>query len=152
MQLKSLAMIVFAAGSLMAAPFLSADEAQAPKEGGKRMQRQMRGPGGPGGFGEFGGMRAQRNPAMMTARLVMKELKAYQAKPTPENYAALEKALNEAIKADTAKRKERLEKELADLEKNQAARVRDLLDKVKSGEFKMPERRRMPPPVKERKK
>ena len=149
MQLKSWTMVVLVAGALMAAPFLSADEAQAPKEGGKRMQRQMR---GPGGFGEFGGMRAQRNPAMMTARLVMKELRTYQAKPTPENYAALEKALNEAIKADTAKRKERLEKELADLEKNQAERVKDLLDKVKSGEFKMPERRRMPPPVKERKK
>ena len=42
--------------------------------------------------------------------------------------------------------------ELAELEKNQAERVKDLLDKVKSGEFKMPERRRMPPPVKERKK
>ena len=70
----------------------------------------------------------------------------------PDEKEEIEKALNEAIKADTAKRKERLEKELADLEKNQAARVRDLLDKVKSGEFKMPERRRMPPPVKERKK
>ena len=142
-------MVVLAAGTLVAAPFLSADEAQAPKEGEKRMPRQMR---GPGGFGEFGGMRPQRNAAMMTARLVMKELKAYQAKPTPENYAVLEKALNEAIKADTAKRKERLEKELAELEKNQAERVKNLLDKVKSGEFKMPERRRMPPPVKERKK
>ena len=149
MKFKSLATIALAAGSLMAAPFLSADEAQAPKEGEKRMPRQMR---GPGGFGEFGGMRPQRNAAMMTARLVMKELKAYQAKPTPENYAALEKALNEAVKADTARRKARLEKELADLEKNQAERVKDLLDKVKSGEFKMPERRRMPPPVKERKK
>ena len=131
----------------------TAADDSASEEGKASSERRRPGEGGgPGGFGEFGGMRAPRNPAMMTARLVMKELKAYQAKPTPENYAALEKALNEAIKADTAKRKERLEKELADLEKNQAARVRDLLDKVKSGEFKMPERRRMPPPVKERKK
>lgn len=145
MYLKSWVMAVLAAGSLMAMPFTNADEVQAPAKSGKRMQRQMRGPG------SWGNMRGQRNPLMMTARLVMKELRTYQAKPTPENYAALEKALNEAMKADTAKRKEQLEKELADLEKNQAARAKDLLDKVKSGEFKMPEKRQAPP-IREKKR
>ncbi len=81
----------------------------------------------------------QRNQHMMTAFLVKDEIKAYQQNPTPENMAALEKALDKAIKADTAKRKKHLEKELANLEKDQAQRAADLLQKVKSGEFKMPE-------------
>ena len=86
------------------------------------------------------GMMPPRNEMMMTARLVINELKAYQANPTAENFAVLEKALDKAIKEDTAKRKERLEKELANLEKDQAKRANDLLTKIKSGDFKMPER------------
>jgi CheY-like chemotaxis protein len=49
-----------------------------------------------------------------------------------------EKALNEAIKKDTEQRKARLEKQLMELEKNQAERAQNLLKKVKSGEFKLP--------------
>lgn len=79
-------------------------------------------------------------PLMAMARLVPQELKAYKNSPTPENFAALEKALDAAVKADTAKRKANLEKQLAELDKKQSALAADFLAKVKSGEFKMPER------------
>ena len=60
-------------------------------------------------------MANRKRPAFMMSpaiRKTAKELKAYQANPTAENFAVLEKALDKAIKEDTAKRKERLEKEL----------------------------------------
>ena len=82
----------------------------------------------------------RRNPLMAMARLVPKELKAYQSNPTPENYAALEKALDTAVKANTAKQKARLEKQIAELDSKQAKLAADFLKQVKSGEFKMPER------------
>ncbi|MBO5722368.1 MAG: hypothetical protein J6S19_04565 [Lentisphaeria bacterium] len=69
-----------------------------------------------------------------------KELKAYQANPTPENFAAFEKAFNAAVQEDTAAKKAFLEKQLAELEKNQKAQADMILAKVKSGEFKMPSR------------
>lgn len=143
MQFKSLTAMLLAAASLAVPAALSADEAPAKPE--RPAKRQFRGPGERGergGQGMRGGMFMQRNPEMMTARLVMKELRAYQADPSEANYAALEKALNEAIKKDTAMRKERLEKQLMELEKTQAERAQSLLKKVKSGEFKMPEARR----------
>ena len=118
----------------------AAEEApQAPPAG---RQFNGRGPAGAPGMG------MRRNPDMMTARLVMKELRAYQTNPTPENLAALEKALNEAMQKDTASRKAMLEKALADLEKNQQKRAADFLEKVKKGEFKLPQR----PPRGERKR
>ena len=83
-------------------------------------------------------MRGGQMSQMATARLAAKELRAYLENKTPENLAAFEKALNEAMKKDTAERKAKLEKELAELEKNQAKRAADLIAKVKSGEFKMP--------------
>ncbi len=151
MQFKSLTAMLLAAASLAVPAALSADEAPAKPE--RPAKRQFRGPGERGerggdrpamrgGQGMRGGMFMQRNPEMMTARLVMKELRAYQSDPSEANYAALEKALNEAIKKDTAMRKERLEKQLMELEKTQTERVQSLLKKVKSGEFKMPEARR----------
>ena len=82
----------------------------------------------------------RRNPLMAMARLVPGELKAYQSNPTPENYAALEKALDAAVKANTAKQKARLEKQIAELDSKQAKLAADFLKQVKSGEFKMPER------------
>lgn len=150
MRFKSLTAMLLAAAALTAPAVINADEAPAKQRPEKR---QFRGPGERGerggdrsamrgGQGMRGGMFMQRNPEMMTARLVMKELRAYQAEPNDANYAALEKALNEAIKKDTAMRKERLEKQLMELEKNQAERAQNLLKKVKSGEFKMPEARR----------
>lgn len=84
--------------------------------------------------------RGRFNPMMFTARMVMKELQTYQTNPTPENYQALEKALKEAMQKDTARRKAELEKELAELPQTQAKRTEEFLAKVKSGDFKMPER------------
>lgn len=142
MRFKSLTAMLLAAAALAAPAVINADEAPAKQ---RPEQRQFRGPGErPDMRGERPGMRGgmfgqmQRNPEMMTARLVMKELRAYQAEPNDANYAALEKALNEAIKKDTEQRKARLEKQLMELEKNQAERVQNLLKKVKSGEFKLP--------------
>ena len=79
------------------------------------------------------------------ARMVRQELKTYLNDKTDANFAALEKAVNEAIKADTVQRKARLEQELANLEKVQTQRASRFLDSVKSGEFKMPERPRRAP-------
>ena len=159
MQFKSMTAMLLAAASLAIPAAMNADEAPAKPE--RPAKRQFRGPGERGergGQGMRGGMFMQRNPEMMTARLVMKELRAYQADPSEANYAALEKALNEAIKKDTAMRKERLEKQLMELEKTQAERAQSLLKKVKSGEFKFApparegnERRRVPAERKERK-
>ena len=101
---------------------------------------------GPGAPGIRGGRRGPGfNPMFETARLVMKELRAYQAKPNDETFAALEKALAEAMKIDTANRKAQLERELADLEANQAKRQSEFLSQVKSGEFKMPAPPNRPP-------
>ncbi len=116
----------------------------------------MLGPGGvmgPQGMMGNGGMRQDgrggmmRDPMVMTARLVHNELKTYQASPTTENYTALENALKTAMAKDTARRKEMLEKRqaeiqkmLSELDKTQTQRMTDFLTKVKSGEFKMPER------------
>ena len=135
MKLKSLTAMLLAAAALAAPAVINADEAPAKQ---RPEQRQFRNRGDRPGMrnGMFGQM--QRNPEMMTARLVMKELRAYQAEPNDANYAALEKALNEAIKKDTEQRKARLEKQLMELEKNQAERAQNLLKKVKSGEFKLP--------------
>ena len=80
------------------------------------------------------------NPMMHAVRKAAKELKAYQANPTADNFAAFEKTFNEAVKSDTARQKALLEKQLAELEKNQAERAKQVLAKVKSGEFKFPER------------
>ena len=128
MQFKSMTAMLLAAASLAIPAAMNADEAPAKPE--RPAKRQSRGPG------ERGGMYMQRNPDMMTARLVMKELRTYQADPSEANYAALENALTEAMKKDTAMRKERLEKQLQELEKTQAERAASLLKKVKSGEFK----------------
>lgn len=135
MKLKSLTAMLLAAAALAAPAVINADEAPAKR---RPEQRQFHKRGDRPGMqnGKFGQM--QRNPEMMTARLVMKELRAYQAEPNNANYAALEKALNEAIKKDTEQRKARLEKQLMELKKNQAERAQNLLKKVKSGEFKLP--------------
>lgn len=89
----------------------------------------------------------QRDPLMMTARLVMDELKAYKADPTAENLTKLETALKAAMVKDTAQRKEMLEKRqaeiketLANLDKTQEQRITDFMAKVKSGDLKLPER------------
>ena len=95
MKFKSLTAMLLAAASLAAPAVINADEAPAKQ---RPEQRQFRNRGDRPGMrnGMFGQM--QRNPEMMTARLVMKELRAYQAEPNDANYAALEKALNEAKK------------------------------------------------------
>ena len=129
MILKVFSSVLLLGGVLFSATDLRA-EAPAPERNPMMQQRNGRGPG----------MDMRRNPDMMTARLVMKELRAYQANPTPENFAALEKALNEAMKKDTAERKANLEKALANLEKDQQQRAKSFLEKVKSGELKMPRR------------
>lgn len=116
----------FIAAAMLSASITCANDS-APAPGRQNMRRA--------GFRQ-----PMRNPMMSVIRKVAKELKAYQAKPTPENFAAFEKAFNEAVKADTARKKANLEKQLAELEKTQAERAKDILAKVKSGEFKMPER------------
>ena len=117
-----------AAGSLFAISAANAEERPAPPA-----RPEMRRGGMPGGRG---GMQD-----MAIARMVAKELQAYQANPTPENYQTLEKATREAVKKITAKRKEMLQKQLAELEKNQDKSADAFLAKVKSGEFKMPPKR-----------
>ena len=85
----------------------------------------------------------RKRPAFMMSpaiRKTAKELKAYQANPTAENFAAFEKAFNAAVQEDTAAKKAFLEKQLAELEKNQKAQADMILSKVKSGEFKLPPR------------
>lgn len=84
----------------------------------------------------------KRSAFMMSPaiRKTAKELKAYQANPTAENFAAFEKAFNAAVQEDTAAKKAFLEKQLAELEKNQKAQADMILSKVKSGEFKLPAR------------
>ena len=79
-------------------------------------------------------MRQGMNYEMMLIRFARKELAAYKANPTAENYAALEKAVQKFF--DT--RKENLEKQLADLEKDRKSTSESFLKKVKSGELKMP--------------
>lgn len=120
---------------LLAATFsaatLQADETPVQPDKHSAKKHQFSRQGRPGG---------RFNPMMFTARMVMKELQTYQTNPTPENYQALEKALKEAMQKDTARRKAELEKELAELPQTQAKRAEEFLAKVKSGEFKMPER------------
>ena len=124
-------LFIMLAAAVISSATLHAEEAPVKPDKMPAKKFQAPRPGRPGG---------RFNPMMLTARMVMKELRAYQANPTPENYQALEKALNEAMQKDTARRKAKLEKELAELSQTQAKRAEDFLAKVKSGEFKMPER------------
>ena len=120
-----------AAGSIFTISAVNADERPAPPERPQMRRGGMAGmPGGRGGMQD-----------MAIARMVSKELKAYQANPSAENYQALEKATREAVKKFTEKRKEMLQKQLAELEKNQDKSADAFLAKVKSGEFKMPPKR-----------
>jgi len=123
-----------AAFSMLASGIALADEEKPAADKQPPQMRQNR--------GNFrGGMRfrtRRMDPSMMYAMLVRKELAAYQEKPTPENFTILEKALNEAVKNYTEKRRQQLQKELAELDKNQQEQAAKFLKNVKSGEFKLP--------------
>ncbi len=131
MFLRSLSSLLLIGTLSVSAIYTQADE-KVPRKPERRegMMRRDRG----------GAMMMMRNPDMMIARMVRKELKAYQNDPTDANYAALEKATREASKKVTAQIKEMLEKQLAELEKNQNQNTENFLKKVKSGEIKMPQR------------
>lgn len=137
MKIRTLCSLLCGAGLLLTAN-LSADDAPA------RPQRPKMETGGQRG-GQRGGMMGMRNPMMGIAFQVKPELDAYNADKSDENYAKLEAAVKAASakrKADLEKRLEQLKTDLADFDRNQEKQNAEFLAKVKSGEFKMPERPR----------
>lgn len=136
MKIRSLFSLLCGAGLLFTAE-LSADDAPARPQ---RPRMEMGGPGGP-----RGGMMEMRNPMMGIAYQVKPELDAYNADKSDENYAKLEAAVKAASakrKANLEKRLEQLKNDLANFDQNQEKQNAEFLAKVKSGEFKMPERPR----------
>ena len=139
MNIRTLFSLLCGAGLLFTAD-LSADE-EAPRRP-QRPPMEMGGPGGQRG-GQRGGMMGMRNPMMLIAFQVKPELDAYNADKSDENYAKLEAAVKAASakrKADLEKRLEQLKNDLANFDQNQEKQNAEFLAKVKSGEFKMPER------------
>lgn len=141
MKIRTLFSLLCGAGLLFTAN-LSADD-EAPRRP-QRPRMEMGGPGGPGGpGGQRGGMMGVRNPMMGIAFQVKPELDAYNADKSDANYAKLEAAVKAASakrKADLEKRLEQLKNDLANFDQNQEKQNAEFLAKVKSGEFKMPER------------
>ena len=141
MLIRSLASVLVL-GSLCAVSAVNAEDAPRPPRPEMRpgmrpgMRREGAMPGARAGM--------QRNNDMFIARMVAKEIKAYQESPTDENYKALEKATREAVKKFTEQRKKMLEKQLAELDKNQDKTANAFLENVKSGKFKMPPQRMRP--------
>ena len=129
MLIRSLASVLLLSSFCAVSAVNAEDTQQQPRRQRPEMRRRAM-PGNKGGM--------QRNSDMIIARMVAKELKAYQESKTDENYKALEKATCDAVKKITEQRKKMMEKQLAELEKNQNKNADDFLNKVKAGDFKMP--------------